>query len=347
MKIAKRLVSALLVLVMLCSALVITGSAATFKDIEGHWAQKYIEEWIDKGVINGYPDGTFRPDDYITRGEVSKVFALAYEMPTEVEITDFSDVAESEWYYTFVQACAAFGTVNGYPDGSFRPNGNVTRSEVVKMVCLSVGLSLEESGYEVYSDAAKMPAWAAGYWNALIKVGVIGGDPSGTLRPNDYITRAELVKILCFIVSEIEIYELQVSIQDNLGNVVSDKASYLTGDAFVVNTLVPLLVANRENFAAVYPSGDMRELLEAGIALAKAGYADGWTEEELAAWNQYLTDGFSAVGGEASLIDLLSNVATTISVVTRDTDHVMTFFDTEEGRTDIEYTVTIRVEVMD
>lgn len=347
MKLAKRLVSALLVLVMLCSLLVTTGSAATFKDIEGHWAQKYIEEWIAKGVINGYPDGTFRPNQYVTRAEVSKILALAYEMPTEVETTNFSDVAAGRWFYSYIQSCAAFGVIDGYPDGSFRPDNNVTRSEAVKMVCLAAGLSLEESGYEVYSDAAAMPTWAAGYWNALIKVGVINGDPAGTLRPNDLITRAEMIKILCFAVDVVEIYELQVSITDNLGNVVSDKASYLTGDAFVVNTLVPLLIANRENFAAVYPSGDMRDLLDAGVALAKEGYADGWTEEELAAWNQYLVDGFSTVGGEKSLIELLSDVTTTIAVVARDTDHIMTFFDTEEGRTDIEYTVTIRVEVMD
>ncbi len=346
MKSMKRFVSILLAIAMVCSMVICVSAGGKFSDIEGHWGEEYINRWTDAGVINGYPDGTFRPDQKVTRAEVSKILTVAYKMPTDVEETYFSDIAKAEWFYSYVQACAARGIVNGYPDGSFKPNGNITRSEAVKMVCLSAGLSLEETGYEVFKDAADMPAWAAGYWNALIKVGVVGGYEDATLRPNDLITRAEMVKILCYAV-QVKIYELSVSISDNLGNVVSDKASYLTGEAYVVNTLLPLLIANRDNFQAVFPSGDMRDLLDAGVACASEGYADGWTEEELAAWAKYLEDGFSTVGGERSLIDLLTDVTTMIAVVERNEDYVMTFFDTEEGRTDIEYTVKIRVEVMD
>ena len=128
---------------------------------------------------------------------------------------------------------------------------------------------------------------------------------------------------------------------------VSDKTSYLSGDACVVSTLVPMLIANRENFAAVFPSGDMRDLLDAGVAYAQAGYADGWTEEELAAWQNYLDTNFGTVGGERPLIDLLTDVVTTVSAVARGEDYVMTFYDTEEDRTDVQYTVTIHVDVMD
>ena len=346
MKNIKRFVSVLLALAMICSMVVFASATTKFTDIEGHWGQKYIEHWTELGVINGYPDGTFRPDQKVTRAEVSKILTVAYRMSTDVEETKFSDVAKAEWFYSYVQACAARSIVDGYPDGTFKPNGNITRSEAVKMVCLSAGLSQEENGYEKFADANQMPAWAAGYWNALIKVGVIEGYENGALRPNDMITRAEMVKILCVAV-EVNIYELSVSITDNLGNVVSDKASYLTGEAYLVNTLLPLLVANRENFAAVYPSGDMRDLLDAGIACATQGYADGWTEEELAAWEKYLEDGFSTVEGEKSLIDVLTDVTTMIATVERNEDYVMTRFDTEEGRQDIQYTVTIRVEVMD
>lgn len=346
MKNIKRFVSMLLAVAMLCSICIVASATAKFPDIEGHWGQKYIEYWTDMGVINGYPDGTFRPDQKVTRAEVCKILTTAYRLPTDVAETKFSDAYPAEWYYSYVQACAAKQIVNGYPDGSFKPNGNITRSEAVKMVCMAAGLSQEPTGYEVFADADQMPEWASGYWNALIKVGVVGGYENSTLRPNNLITRAEMVKILCRAV-EVKIYELTVSISDNLGNVVSDKASYLTGEAYLVNTLLPLLVANRENFAAVYPSGDMRDLLDAGIACATQGYADGWTEEELAAWEKYLKDGFSEVGGDPSLIALLTDVTAMIATVERDEDYVMTRFDTEEGRTDIEYTVKIRVEVMD
>ena len=346
MKNIKRFASVLLVIAMLFSMAISANASVTFSDIQGHWAQKYIEYWVEKGIINGYADGTFKPNNKMTRAEVCKVLMMAYEMPQDVAPLGFTDVPENAWYYTYVNACAAFGSVDGYPDHTFRPDGKITRSEAVKMVALSAGLTEKESGVENFLDASQIQAWSLGYWNALYQVGAISGDGDGTLRPNDYITRAEVIKILCFVVKEIKIYEMSVSISDNLGNVVSDKASYLTGDAYIVNTLLPLLVANRANFEAVYPSGDMRDLLDEGIAIATQGYADGWSEEDLAAWKAYLEGGFSTVGGTKSLIELLTDVTTVIAVVEREADYTMTLFDTEEGRTDIEYTVTIRVEVM-
>ncbi len=347
MKTFKRIALILLAVAMLCSVIVPSSATVYLSDIQGHWAQEYIEYWVERGVIGGYPDGTFHPNQKITRAEACKVLTVAYEMPTDVEPTAFTDVAASSWYYGYVQTCAAFGSVNGYPDGSFKPEGNITRNEAVKMVCLSAGLSERDTGCEIFVDYEEVADWAKGYWNALYHAGAIHGCDGGVLRSEDYITRAEFVKILCFVFTEVKIYEMSLSIQDNLGNVVSDKTSYLTGDACVVSTLVPMLIANRENFAAVFPSGDMRDLLDAGVAYAQAGYADGWTEEELAVWQNYLDTNFGTVGGERPLIDLLTDVVTTVSAVARSEDYVMTFYDTEEDRTDVQYTVTIRVDVMD
>ena len=217
------------------------------------------------------------------------------------------------------------------------------------MVCLSAGLNLIDSGYETFKDADEVPEWARGYWNALIKAGVVDGYEDGTLRPTRLISRAEMMKILCFAMSELKIYEMDVQISDNLGNTVADKASYLTGDSNIVSTLIPLLVANRENYKQAFPSGHMRDLLDEGVELAKTGYGGGWTEEEHNAWQTYLSTSFASYegNGERDLTDLLSQITTTVSTVLRDEAYVMTFFDTEDGRTDIEYTVTITVRVMD
>ena len=344
MKTISRILSVFLVLALLCGV----AAAAKFSDVEGHWGQVYIERWTDNGVISGYPDGTFRPDQYITRAEVAKILALAYEMPAGAEAV-FADVSANAWYYTYVMACAGRDVINGYPDNTFKPDAQITRSEAAKMVCVAAGLSLVDSGYEKYKDADETPEWAKGYWNALIKAGVIDGYEDGTIRPNRLITRAEMVKILCFAMSELKIYELEVTISDNLGNTVTDKASYLTGDAHVVSTLLPLLVANRENYKEAFPSGDMRDLLDEGIALAKEGYAGGWSDQERAAWEAYITQKFAAYegDGERPITDLLSDIDTTVASVLREEAYVMTFFDTEEGRIDIEYTVSITVHAMD
>lgn len=345
----KKVLALLLTAVLLVTA-ILPVSAASFSDIEGHWAETYIEHWAGKGVIDGYPDGTFLPDQEITRAEVAKVLAMAYRMSTDVEATEFSDVPETAWFYSYVQACAFRNIVNGYPDSSlFCPDNAITRNEAVKMVCLSAGMTERSSGIEEQSflDEADVPAWALGYWNALYHAGVIHGYEDGTLRPNQNITRAELVKILC-VAFEVQIYKLSFSIEDNLGNKVSDEVSYLTGESCVVETLIPMLIANRSNFAAVFPSGDMRDILDEGIDIARAGYADGWTEEEMALWSQYLTDHFTTAEGDASAIATVSDVTTTINLMEMDVPYVMSsYYDTEEGREDICYTVTLIASVMD
>ncbi len=347
----KKVVAILLTVVMAFTLFVPVSAASRFPDVTGHWAESYIENWADKGVITGYSDGNFRPDQEITRAEVAKVLALAYEMEIYGEAADFTDVSESDWFYNYALLCSSNAVVNGYPDGSFRPDASITRSEAVKMVCLAAGLTVKNSGIETenFVDVAEVPEWAVGYWNALYHAGVIDGyKEDGTLRPVRNITRAEFIKILCKAFSEVEIYELTVTIIDNLGNEVSDTASYLTGDCRVVETLVPLLIANRDNFAAVFPSCDMRDLLDEGVAIAQAGYAGGWTEEELAQWQAYIDEHFSEVQGDPSAIKYVSNVTSTINTMKMDVPYELkTFFDTKEGREDIYYTVEITVSVMD
>lgn len=343
----KKVLALALVLVLALGMLLPATAAVTFPDLEGHWAKSYIETWAEKGVLNGYLDGTFRPDQYITRAEVAKVLALAYEMPLDVPTHDFKDVAPGYWYYDYVQACADRGIIVGDPDGNFRPNDPISRSEAVKMVCLAAGLHEKDSGLEDKVDYANIPAWAEGYWNALYHVGVIDGYPDGTLLPLQSITRAELVKILCKAYSEVKIYAFTVTIEDNLGNKVTDGTSYLTGDSRVVEVLLPLLIANRNNFAAAFPSGHMRDLLDEGIALAKAGYADGWTEEELAAWQTYIDTKFDEATGDSSAIQYISNVNSTINTMKMDVGYTVRFFDTDEGREDIQYTITLTCTVMD
>lgn len=343
-------IAALVLAILMVFAAVVPASAAGFSDVKGHWAQSYIETWEEKGVIGGYPDGTFRPDRQITRAEVTKILALAYEMATDVEKTGFSDVFESDWYYIYAQACVANEVVSGYPDGSFKPNNPINRSEAVKMVCLAAGMTERSSGIESvgFKDVSKVPQWSVGYWNALYHAGVIDGYEDATLRPTQNITRAEFVKILCMAFSEVKIYELSVEIVDNLGNKVSDKTSYLTGDSRVVEILIPMLIANRDTFDQVFPSHDMRLILDEGIAIAQAGYAGGWTEEELAQWQKYLDDNFASVEGDTAAIRFISDVTSTVNTMKMDVPYELkNYFDTEDGREDICYTVTITASVMD
>ena len=92
----KKLISMLLAVVMLVSVLTITGAAAgKYSDVDGHWGQTYVEYYSEKGVVNGYPDGTFRPDDRITRAEAAQVLKNYFNFTGEGK--GFIDVFPTDW----------------------------------------------------------------------------------------------------------------------------------------------------------------------------------------------------------------------------------------------------------
>lgn len=109
---------ALLLIFTLIIAQCSAAFAAAYSDISGHWAESVIEKWSSAGIINGYSDGSFRPDDNITRAELAKIIASAAELSGD-SAAEFTDVTEADWYYGDAMKCAAGGVINGYEDGSF------------------------------------------------------------------------------------------------------------------------------------------------------------------------------------------------------------------------------------
>ena len=97
-------------------------------DISGHWAEASIQKWVEAGVINGYSDGTFRPDNGITRAEFVKIVNGLLGFKVEGSAS-FTDVASGEWYAAEVKKAVREEFVSGYEDGSFRPDKGITRQE--------------------------------------------------------------------------------------------------------------------------------------------------------------------------------------------------------------------------
>ena len=85
-------------------------TAISFSDITGHWAEDTITRWADVGIVNGYPDGTFRPDEFITRAELAKIVTLAFGL-TEKTTTELNGIDPDEWYYNYVLTAADFITI--------------------------------------------------------------------------------------------------------------------------------------------------------------------------------------------------------------------------------------------
>ncbi len=190
----KKTMALLLALAMVLTAFgAVTVSAASFSDTNGHWAESIIDKWSSAGVVNGYSDGTFLPDNNITRAELAKVIATARQYTATAEIS-FSDVAAGDWYADSLAKCVAQGVIGGYEDGTFRPDNNVTREEAAAM--FQRAYQVNAHGLITFADSADISSWAQTSVTALVGSGVINGYEDGTFKPANSITRAEVVKIL-------------------------------------------------------------------------------------------------------------------------------------------------------
>ena len=164
-------------------------------DIQGHWAQNTINKWVDKGDISGYPDGTFRPNNMITRAEFVVLVnnAMGY---TKSGYAYFSDVPSHYWGKNAIQTGVAAGYISGDGNGIFRPNDPVTRQEATAMISRILDLKQNESRAYRYTDSYAISNWAKGVVGAVSDAGIMAGYPDGSFGPNRVLTRAEAVLAL-------------------------------------------------------------------------------------------------------------------------------------------------------
>lgn len=191
---------ALLLTVVLVMGLTIPAAAAGFGDTAGHWAEKAIDRWSGEGILNGYEDGSFRPDGDITRAELAAVLYRVMNYITQAENT-FPDVEQAEWYAEAVLSANAAGVLKGDEEG-LRPNDKITRQEAIVMLGRALGVAEDPTGASVYSDAADIADWAKGLVGGMTKAGFIQGS-GGRISPNAKITRAEAVTVLDNAISAI------------------------------------------------------------------------------------------------------------------------------------------------
>lgn len=108
----------------------------TYTDTIGHWAENAISLVTASGYMEGYEDNSFKPDQNISREEVSKVLAIMKlkEDVTLIEIVEFNDITNDKWSYEYIIKIAKYGIVKGYEDGSFRPQNSISREEMAVML---------------------------------------------------------------------------------------------------------------------------------------------------------------------------------------------------------------------
>ena len=149
--------------------------------------------------VVGYEDGMVKPENAITRAEVASIFYRLLKDDVRdantTDVSEFSDVSASDWYGTTVATLSAMDIVRGYEDGTFRPNAPITRAEFAAIATRF----FEETGAEYEPgtfDDVTGDEWFANAIADAVELGLIGGYPDGTVRPNNNITRAEACAIV-------------------------------------------------------------------------------------------------------------------------------------------------------
>ena len=180
-----------------------SGGERRFTDTAEYWGADYCDFLYNQGISGGYDDGTFRPDDLLTRLDFSVMLynALRLDPAKYAEVAlPFADLEKlPEGALPAVRALYAEGVVTGTQgkDGKlyFNPAGNLTRAQASAMIGRS-----QEKGYALsnltFSDAGKIPAYAAFYIRTMVSQGILSGYDDGTFRPQANITRGQMAKIL-------------------------------------------------------------------------------------------------------------------------------------------------------
>lgn len=181
--------------------------AVAFNDLAGYeWASEAILYLAGNGIVNGKGNGEFAPADNITREEFAKILVLAYGLYDESAECDFTDVPKDRWSYKYIAGLYKYGTVQGYPDGSFGVNNLITREEMAVML-YRILLNNLEIDHEVamensFNDMADISEYAVNSVLMLGANGVISGDETGNFNPKKGATRAEACQMIYNSVAE-------------------------------------------------------------------------------------------------------------------------------------------------
>lgn len=183
--------------IILALALLYPVSTQAFSDLsESHRHYHSLNYLQDEAIIEGYSDGTVRPDNSINRAELMKILVEGLDKSTRSSDENcFPDVKE-EWFAKYVCYGQRVGWIDGYPDGTFKPSQNVNKAEALKIILNAFDID-QSAPTQHFSDSANS-AWYAGYLETAVDKNYIE-ESSGNLYPGNNRTRGEIAEMVARI----------------------------------------------------------------------------------------------------------------------------------------------------
>ena len=226
----KKQLTACLIFILLFTLLLPADASTEGKpvllDMSSHWSRDTVDSLVYREGIGGYPDGTFRPNNDISRAEFVKIIAASLNLST-ASGTSFKDTA-AHWAKDNIESAVKQGIIlpTEYENGYFNPNTPVTREEIAVMLSRTLGLDREEpSDYNLFfTDVEEITLKWFNHIAKTAEKGIIRGYPDGTFRPRAFATRAEASVM---IVRMIEIKE-QHFYRQYMENIFMNGRSFVT-----------------------------------------------------------------------------------------------------------------------
>ncbi|MEW5705872.1 MAG: Ig-like domain-containing protein [Actinomycetota bacterium] len=172
-----------------------------FADVpDNTWYNKFVTELATKGIIKGYPDKTFRPNNPVSRAEFAVMICLAKNWKLEEPSNpSFKDITKNHWAYKYIETVKSRAIISGYEGNIFKADKSITRAEIAKIISKALNLAPEsKQNGATLKDIGT--SWAKDYINSCIKAGIISGYSDNTFKPNNTATRAEVAKIIASVV---------------------------------------------------------------------------------------------------------------------------------------------------
>ncbi|THF76233.1 S-layer homology domain-containing protein [Cohnella fermenti] len=185
-----------------------------FEDVTSDWAKEAVNDMGSRLIVTGVEDGLFYPNRDITRAEFAAILVRALGLKSESGQTSFTDVNASAWYNDSVLTLSAYGLINGFEDGTFRPGDKITREQAIAIIAKAMettGLKERilsgnaDSLLRPFADSDQVSTWAISGFADCLQAGVISGRNDNTLAPQASITRAEAAVLVQNLLRESEL----------------------------------------------------------------------------------------------------------------------------------------------
>lgn|GEM_PF-3865106 len=185
------------------SVYALVANEVSFADVENHWSKDEVNEMGSRLILTGTDSDSFAPNAYVTREQFTSLVARALGLkPDSSKQTVFRDVAPTNVHYGDIQAAVSYGLVSGYEGGTFRPEEQVTREQVMtivakamKLVGASVGETAERT-LDRFEDEDEVSEWARESIADVVSAGILQGRSATKLAPKGLLTRAEAAAII-------------------------------------------------------------------------------------------------------------------------------------------------------